>query len=139
MGPEIQFPIEFVVSGTAVSSQNKGRRSLRDWQARVKEASRVPLPDGHFASEGPITVTLYYFPSTSMQGDIDNIVKPVLDALNSHIYVNDNQVERVLVQKFEPDNIFPFSSPSSTLAVALAGRKPNLYVRLSDDPFEDLV
>src|SRR5215204_4961853 len=124
MGPEIQFPIEFVVSGTAVSLQNKGRRSLRNWQARVKEASRVALPDAHFASESPIAITLYYFPGTSMQGDIDNIIKPILDALNRHIYVNDYQVQRVLVQKFEPDNIFPFSSPSSTLAVALTARKP---------------
>lgn len=73
-----------------------------------------------------------------MQGDIDNIVKPILDALTRHIYQNDHQVERVLVQKFEPDNVFGFSVPSGILEDALRRPKPNLYVRLSDDPFEDL-
>jgi crossover junction endodeoxyribonuclease RusA len=68
-----------------------------------------------------------------------NIVKPILDALGQHIYVDDRQVERVWVQKFEPDNIFQFSAPSVTLAGAIEGDKPLLYVRLSDDPAEGLV
>ena len=44
--------------------------------------------------------TLFYFPAVEMAGDIDNIVKPVLDALGKHIYVDDRQVHRVLVQNF---------------------------------------
>lgn len=139
MSLEIRFPIEFIIEGTAVSLQNRGRRgSLRAWQARVREASRKALPDEFFASESPISVTLYYFPAATMQGDIDNIVKPILDALGRHIYVSDHQVHRVLVQKFEPNNVFGFASPSAALMTALTGRKPNLYVRLSDNPFEDL-
>jgi crossover junction endodeoxyribonuclease RusA len=81
---------------------------------------------------------LFYFPDTEMVGDIDNIVKPVLDALGKHIYMDDRQVHRVLVQKFEPRNVFPFESPSSTLKDALNRTGPILYIRLSDNPFEDL-
>ena len=84
-------------------------------------------------------MTLFYFPAEPRQGDVDNIVKLVLDALSKHIYIDDSQVERVLVQKFEPRNIFPFSSPSSGLEMALSRTKPVLYVRLSNDPFEDLI
>jgi hypothetical protein len=43
------------------------------------------------------------------------------------------------VQKFEPGNVFPFSSPSRGLEAALSRAKPVLYVRLSNDPFEDLI
>jgi crossover junction endodeoxyribonuclease RusA len=113
MSVEIRFPVEFVVEGTPVSLQARGRRrkSLREWQARVQETSRTVLPEGHFASESPIAATLYYFPAAAMQGDIDNIVKPILDALSKHVYLNDHQVHRVLVQKFEPDNVFSFPSP----------------------------
>ena len=92
----------------------------------------------HLATESRSAATLYYFPAVPMQGDIDNIVKPILDALSKHIYLDDHQVHRVLVQKFEPDNVFRFPSPSAALEDALARRKPALYVRLSDDPFEDL-
>ncbi|RVO43464.1 RusA family crossover junction endodeoxyribonuclease [Sinorhizobium meliloti] len=135
---ELEFPIEFVVNGTAVSLQAKRRASVDQWKDRVKEHSRVALPEAHFATEEPIAVTLYYFPDTEMQGDVDNIVKPVLDALCRHIYVDDRQVERVSVQKFEPGRVFQFGAPSSTLETALSGRKPLLYVRLSNDVSEEL-
>jgi crossover junction endodeoxyribonuclease RusA len=85
-----------------------------------------------------MSATLFYFPAVEMAGDIDNIVKPVLDALGKHIYVDDRQVHRVLVQKFEPGNVFGFGAPSPVLQDALGRAKPILYVRLSDDPFEDL-
>ncbi len=64
-------------------------------------------------------MTLFYFPAEPMTGDLDNIVKLVLDALVPHIYLDDEQVERILVQKFEPDNIFPFSAPSPMLQQAM--------------------
>ena len=139
MGLELEFPLEFVVDGTAVSLQRKRRASLRQWQARIREASRIVLPESFFASTDSLAVILYYFPAAAMQGDIDNIVKPILDALRNHLYLDDHQIQRVVVQKFEPENLFPFSSPSAVLEDALTRRKPTLYIRLSDDPFEDLV
>jgi crossover junction endodeoxyribonuclease RusA len=135
---EPEFPIEFLVEGTPVSLQTKRPEARNEWQARVKDASRAVLPEGHWATRGRVAATLFYFPNTAMQGDIDNIVKPILDALGRHIYLDDSQVERVVVQKFEPGNVFPFIAPTTTLEEALNRPKPLLYVRLSDDPFEEL-
>ncbi len=84
-------------------------------------------------------MTLFYFPATEMQGDVDNIVKPILDALAQHIYYDDKQVERVWVQKFEPGRVFNFAKPSEVLSEALSGEKPLLFIRLGDDPTEGLV
>ena len=136
---EIAFPVEFIVDGTPVSAGAKRPETRSAWKERVKAASRTTLPEGHWASADRIAVTLFYFPAKPGQGDIDNIVKLVLDALCRHIYMDDAQVERVLVQKFEPGNVFPFRSPSSALETALSRTKPVLYVRLSNDPFEDLI
>jgi len=138
-GLEIAFPIEFIVDGTPVSAAAKRPETRSAWKERVKAASRTILPEGHRASADRIAATLFYFPAKPGQGDIDNIVKLVLDALCKHIYVDDAQVERVLVQKFEPGNVFPFRSPSRALETALSRMKPVLYVRLSNDPFEDLI
>jgi crossover junction endodeoxyribonuclease RusA len=135
---EPDFPIEFLVEGTPVSFRTKRAEARTEWQARVKDASRAVLPEGHWATRGPVAATLFYFPEKSMQGDIDNIVKPILDALGRHIYVDDSQIERVVVQKFEPGNVFPFAAPTTTLEEALNRPKPLLFVRLSDDPFEEL-
>ncbi len=138
MTVEIEFPLEFVVEGTAVSLQAKRRESIDQWKSRIVEASKTVLPEGHFATEAPLAITLFYFPDAEMQGDVDNIVKHVLDALDKHVYMSDRQIQRILVQKFEPGNVFEFGSPSLTLRDALNRPKPVLYVRLSDDPFEDL-
>jgi hypothetical protein len=135
---EIAFPFEFVVEGTAVSLQAKRRGTIDQWKARIVEASRIALPEAHFATEVPLAITLFYFPADQMQGDIDNIVQPILNALKRHIYVDDRQVQRLLVQKFEPGNLFEFSSPSPALTDALNKSRPALYILLSDDPFEDL-
>ena len=135
---EISFPIEFLVHGTPISSQAKRAASRDEWKGRVKAASNSAIPDEHFASDGRIAVTLFYLPAEPMQGDIDNIVKPILDALSQHIYIDDTQVERLVVQKFEPRNIFSFRRPSATFLRALNGAKPVLYIRVSNNPFEDL-
>jgi hypothetical protein len=135
---ELNFPIEFLVLGTPVSHQAARADSKDEWKARVKEASNTAITHPHFASEGRISVTLYYFPDEPMEGDVDNIVKLVLDALSKHVYVDDYQVERVVVQKFEPGNVFQFADPSITVLHAISGAKPVLYIRVSDDPFEDL-
>ena len=136
---EIEFPIEFLVKGTPVSHQAKRPESREEWKERVRAASTAVIPKPHFASEDRMSVTLYYLPPAPMQGDIDNIVKPVLDALSRHIFIDDRQVERVLVQKFEPGKVFGFARPGDTLSEALQAERPVLYVRVSNDPFEDLV
>jgi crossover junction endodeoxyribonuclease RusA len=135
---EPDFPIEFLVRGTPVSQQAKRAASRAQWKERVRMASRVVLPEGHWATRDRIAATLFYFPEATMLGDIDNIVKPVLDALVQHIYIDDAQVERIVVQKFEPGNIFLFAAPTATLTMALSAEKPLLYVRLSKDTFEEL-
>jgi len=135
---QIEFPIEFIVQGTPVSLEAKRARSKEEWKERVKSASSTAIPDPHFASDERMAVTLYYLPSEPMQGDVDNIVKLILDALSRHIYIDDGQVERVVVQKFEPGNVFTFSQPTEKFAEALAGNRPVLYVRVSNDPHEEL-
>lgn len=135
---DIQFPLEFLVRGTPVSLQAKRPEARQQWKERVREASNEALPQGHFATDDGIAITLYFLPDGRMQGDIDNIIKPILDALNAHIYMDDTQVERVVVQKFEPGNVFDFKQPSRKLAAALEQEKPVLFVRVTNNPHEDL-
>lgn len=135
---EIGFPIEFIVYGTPVSHQRANHRARDEWKALVRQASRVALPESARATHAALSTTLFYFPEGEMFGDIDNIIKFILDALSSHIYLDDKQIERIVVQKFEGDRIFAFTDPTETLVECVEGQKPSLYVRISDDPSEDL-
>jgi crossover junction endodeoxyribonuclease RusA len=133
-----EFPVEFLVEGTPVSAQSPNSDAKNEWKARVKEASYTALPESHWATDGSVAVTLFYFPAAQMSADLDNASKLVLDALSKHVYMDDRQVERLVVQKFEPGNVFPFKNPTTKLQEALSHPKPVLYVRISDRPFEDL-
>jgi crossover junction endodeoxyribonuclease RusA len=135
---QISFPIEFVVPGTAVSQQAKRSKSKKEWKERVKNASYASLPENHFAHKGPVCVTIFIFPDGEM-GDIDNIIKPILDALRQHIYMDDSQVQQIVARKFEPGYVFAFTAPSEILQQALVGARPLVYVRLSDNQSEGLV
>ncbi len=136
---EIAFPLEFIVHGVPISSQASRSASKVAWKTLIRAASAAVLPEGHFCSTGRMAVTLYFFPGQPMQGDIDNIVKPILDALSRHVYLDDRQVERLVVQKFDGKPVFDFSDPSRTLSEATDGAKPVLYIRISDDPTEELI
>lgn len=135
---QIGFPVEFLVHGTPVSLQAKRAESKDQWKERVRVASAAAIPNPHFATEERLAVTIFYFPDDRMQGDIDNIVKPILDALSRHIYIDDSQVERVVVQKFEPGIAVIINQPTARFAEALGGSRPVLYVKVSNDPLEDL-
>ena len=135
---EPEFPIEFIVHGTPVSFQRKNADAKQEWKSLVRAASVAELPEMHFATDQKLAVILYYYPENQMTGDLDNIIKLTLDAMCKHVYLSDQQIERVVVQKFERDREFPFANPSETLAACMLGAKPALYVRLSDDPHEEL-
>ena len=134
---EPEFPFEFVVTSTP-RSLGSSAASREAWKQQVREASKALLPEGYCLTEKPISVTLYYFPAEAMEGDIDNIVKPILDSSTKHIYFDDYQVERIVVQKFEQESPFSFEDPSDQLAEAIASARPKLYIKLSTDPFEEL-
>jgi len=51
MSVEIQFPVEFLVAGTPVSLSAKRRESVEQWKARIIDASRSILPEGHLQRE----------------------------------------------------------------------------------------
>ena len=51
-------------------------------------AARIPGPP----AEGPVEVTIQAHPPDKRRRDLDNIIKPVLDALEGPILVDDSQV-----------------------------------------------
>ena len=132
----VPFPLEIVIDATPVSSQTKNNKAREAWERKVGAFAKKTingLRDQYFLDDRPLMATIFYFPPTSMPGDIDNIVKPILDGMISIAYPNDRLIERIVVQKFEPDVDWVFSSPSPALASAIDMEKPALYIRLEDD------
>lgn len=138
---DLLFPFDFFVLGTPLSLQAR-TNSLRRWKYTVAQvaAARIRERDIQtFLLPSSLAITIYYFPLAPMSGDIDNIVKPILDALIGVVYLDDRMIEMVTVQKFEPDIAWEISSQSQQLASALdhlsasEASTPVVYVHIADD------
>jgi hypothetical protein len=124
---EICFPLEWIVEGVPISQQAQNKEP---WKQAVRAAVKDLLPQNHFLTEAPLHVTIFYFPDADMEGDLDNIVKPILDALIGIVYVDDSQIDRLLVQRFEPGRLQAFEAPTASLAEAAVREGPRVYIRL---------
>ena len=134
-GQQALFPLEFFIEGVPVSL-GASTRSKDRWRHCVSGAARQRQRETDelgFIDRRSLAVTVYYFANAPMEGDVDNILKPILDALIGIAYPDDSLVERVVSQKFEPDVDWVFSAPSDQLAAALDTDTPVVYVRVDDD------
>src|SRR5581483_304536 len=130
---EIKFPVEFKIEATPLSLQAKSR-SKEQWKQQVREASKVAVGQSTWATSSPVFVTIYYFPDGRMQGDVDNIVKNILDGMKTCVYLDDRQVQRVLVQKFESEaGVFAFDNPTPALSEAADTEPTVVYIRVDND------
>lgn len=129
----LDLPLEFIVSGMAISQQ-AGPASRDAWRDKVSEAARDKLPKDYFSIDSPVAVTIYFFPQGEMHADIDNCIKLILDAMRPSIYIDDKQVERLVVQKFEPERPLEITDDlTECLMTALAASEPVVYVKVSMD------
>ena len=134
-GDEFPYPFELILEGVPVSLQASAGSRAR-WMGEVYRVGlkrRRAIYELGLLDYRALSLTIYYFPSAPMDGDIDNIVKPIMDGLIGVAYLNDNVVERVVVQKFEPDVDWDFFDPSDQLAAALDAVAPIVYIRVDDD------
>lgn len=132
---EALYPLEFFVAATPISLQASNKSKQR-WKTTVREAARERIRQmdvAWYLDRRQLAVTIYYFPVAPMAGDIDNIVKPIMDALDRVAYMSDNEVERIVVQKFEPSVDWEFANPGSQLVAVLNAAAPLVYVRVDDD------
>jgi crossover junction endodeoxyribonuclease RusA len=138
---ELLFPFDFFIAGTPLSLQARAT-SLRRWKDAVADAAQARIREQElqtFLLPSSLAITIYYFPIAPMGGDIDNIVKPILDALIGVTYLHDRMVEMVTVQKFEPQVDWEITNQSEQLTLALdrinasEAPTPMVYVHIADD------
>ena len=132
----LPFPVEFLIQDTPRSHQSKNAKGKELWKQRIGEIARAhvsTISDFLILDQRPLAATIFYFPPAEMEGDVDNIVKLILDGMLFVIYPNDRVIERVVVQKFEPGVGAVFESLTPTLEQAIGTEPPVIYIRIDDD------
>jgi Holliday junction resolvase RusA-like endonuclease len=128
--------LEFVVIGTPVSNQSTNPLNLTAWKATVKgEAQKV-------WTSAPLTGRLKAIIINFHRGekpplDVDNMSKPIHDAMNKLVYEDDRQIRQAEISHVRIDAPFSIVGVSQILVDAVRAGNEFVYVRIEDpvDPF----
>jgi crossover junction endodeoxyribonuclease RusA len=117
------------VADPAVSrrASRKSAKRYQAWILIVRAAAQKDWPSGRRPTDRPVEVIIStYF--TASPPDVDNIIKPVLDALNGLVYEDDVQVHRVTSQKLDLSVKGRGDDPNPLVAGALRQRDELLHI-----------
>lgn len=126
-------PFAFVIEGPPVSQQARRRERVRQWRDAVRQAADQAWPDGALPVTGPLMVTILYF-YESLAIDVDNLPKPILDALKGLVYVDDTQITDVMCRKRDLHQTFRVVNPSSALMDGLSRGQDFLSIVITEAP-----
>lgn len=128
--------IRFAVNGTPVSLKARGN-SRTYWQASVREAAVRALPSNWTTCTTELSLTIYDFPTDLPQGDVDNIIKRIQDAMNGVVYVDDKSIRRVVAHRFLPEEYEDAEDLPALMAEAIINDPPFVYLVIRSDPFKE--
>lgn len=128
--------VRFSVAGTPVSLKAKNP-SKSNWQNRVRAAAQSALPTGWNACTDELSITIYDFPTHLPQGDVDNIIKRIQDALKDLVYTDDNLIRRVVAHRFLPEEYEDVFDLPSLISEAIVNDPPFVYLVIRSNPFSE--
>jgi crossover junction endodeoxyribonuclease RusA len=132
------LPFEFVVIGKPISHQAKERKRVQAWKDQVRSVAEsywkgnVPLGETI-----QVVITHYYDivgGDESAVPDSDNIVKPIRDALNGLIYVDDYQITDFISRRRNLNGSFRVKGISPALAEGFSKGQEFLHIRIEPAP-----
>lgn len=99
MSSPAPFPFEFAIAGIPVSHQSRNKSALAAWRQLVRESAAAA-----WGSVGPVETPLriavtYFHEEPRIRLDLDNMLKPIQDALNGLVYRDDRQIVDVEIRK----------------------------------------
>ncbi|OJW58661.1 MAG: crossover junction endodeoxyribonuclease RusA [Sphingobacteriales bacterium 50-39] len=109
------IPFDFVVKGPPVSQQTKKRARLQAWKQRVRQAAQIYWPAGDPPSADELTIIVTNFYEDAAP-DVDNIVKPIQDALIGVVYNDDSQITDCMTKKRKITGSFKVKGLSRAMA-----------------------
>lgn len=123
------LPIEFTFEGPPLSLQSKSSARKSAYKTRVGVEAQSVLPPGFapITDNLQIVITYYYEGSTP---DIDNIIKPIQDALIGVIYVDDNQIADTRSRKKEINGSYTVRKVSLPILQAFSKGSEFVHVKI---------
>lgn len=131
------LPFDFTIPGPPVSQQARRPERIREWREQVKAAANQFWQDAAPVA-GFVMVTVIYF-HDGKPFDVDNIPKPILDALKGLVFGDDNQIADLICRKRNLDNLPRLLSGSAVLNRAIDNGGQFLHIAVEVAPEREVV
>jgi hypothetical protein len=106
---------------------------VRDWIETVRGEALKYWSAGDEPAPGAVLLEVsYLYKGTA--ADVDNIIKPIQDALKGLVYIDDGQVTDVVVRKRSLERGLTVEDPSEVLAEGFDRGREFLYVVVREAP-----
>ncbi len=92
------------VDGKPLNYRNKSKRIRAAYKGRIQTEAKKVVNNPW--SSKRIDVEIWFSADSAVRPDVDNVAKPILDALQGIVYVNDFQVRSVKVGCIPRDGAF---------------------------------
>ncbi|MGN2673459.1 RusA family crossover junction endodeoxyribonuclease [Aliivibrio fischeri] len=122
--------LEFLIPRRPVSLQTSNRENLRAWKAYVSEVASENWSQGIIQDGTDLKVTLVYL-CDDLPPDVDNIIKPIQDAMVGVVYEDDIQISDVdSHRRYLSDTIVVTGLPQ-ILVDAVSNGEEAVYVKVT--------
>jgi crossover junction endodeoxyribonuclease RusA len=123
------LPFEFTVEGVPVSAQAKN--SLKWWKQKVFDAAKLAWLTTDAPTKDELQIVITYFYDLYPVGDIDNIIKPIQDALIGLAYNDDHQITDTRARRLSLNVLYPEQTVSDVVKSALDKRQNFVHIKLN--------
>jgi crossover junction endodeoxyribonuclease RusA len=124
-----ELPWECVVLGIPVSVNGRNKARKQKWREDVQAAAHAEWPDGEALLACELEIHISYFHDSASM-DVDNMIKPIQDALNGIIYVDDKQLTDTHGHRRDLNDRYRLRGLTPALAKGFMTDAPFVHIRI---------
>ena len=124
----MMHPVAFAVRGPAISARSHNSELLAGWKENVGNAAKGEMGSRPVETDS-VSVTITYFLSGG-RIDLDNMAKPILDALEEVVLQNDDLVIDLQCHKRRLASVEAVDDPPVSVLQYLLTRQAFVYVAI---------
>jgi hypothetical protein len=118
-------------AGERAAGKNAGARTRYVEEIREAAAEAVPSP----SKSRRIDLEVFFYAEVSLRADVDNVLKPILDALIGVVYEDDRQVRSVRVIALPKGEPFRSSRNAAAITRLMKTEPREFLINVYDDLF----
>lgn len=129
---------EFIVEGPPVSQQARRRSLIKTWKETVRhEAEKYWNKSHEICLEAVMLQITYFYDKVDM--DVDNIAKPIQDALIGLAYVDDKQITDLVLKKRNLSGNFRVEDMTPMLVEGFERGNEFLHIVITEAPDQEVL